>query len=153
MPSIRFDVGFLFALVVSAALVAGCRYEPEQMPEPVPAPSSSSLTYHRESPVADETFASPPEPIDRVAEPEFAEPGPPPPPSEGYAEDSEPVDERATPEQLPAIKTYEVKKGDTLSSISLEQYGTVRRWQEIAEANPGIDPNKMAIGTVLIIPD
>lgn len=42
--------------------------------------------------------------------------------------------------------------GDTLSSIADEYYGDVNLFRRIAEANPTIDPNNIAIGMRLVIP-
>jgi LysM repeat protein len=46
--------------------------------------------------------------------------------------------------------TREVKKGDTLYSISRECEVSVA---EILQANPGLDPNKLKIGQVIVIPE
>jgi nucleoid-associated protein YgaU len=48
---------------------------------------------------------------------------------------------------------YIVKANQTLSTISLERYGTVRHWIEIQAANPGINPNRMHVGDKLNLPD
>jgi LysM repeat protein len=45
-----------------------------------------------------------------------------------------------------------VQKGDTLRSIARRELGDERRWKEIASANPGVDPNKLAIGARLKLP-
>lgn len=157
MHTDRATTATLASSLILLGLLSGCRYEPKAMPEPVPGPTQSSLSYNTESPVEDNTFAEPPADPAPAMDTQFAEPGPPPPPAAGYAQGSQPVaaqePEPALPESFPEVRTYEVKKGDTLSAISLKEYGTVTRWKEIAEANPGIDPNRMQIGTVLILPD
>lgn len=50
--------------------------------------------------------------------------------------------------------THTVQRGDTLSEISRQQYGTPIRWQEIYEANKDRIPDikTLKVGTVLIIP-
>ncbi|MEX0774943.1 MAG: LysM peptidoglycan-binding domain-containing protein [Phycisphaeraceae bacterium] len=48
--------------------------------------------------------------------------------------------------------TYTVKKGDTLSSISRQAYGTAARVKDIAAANNISDPNKIKVGQVLMLP-
>lgn len=45
-----------------------------------------------------------------------------------------------------------VQKGDTLRSIARRELGDERRWKEIASANPGIDPSKLAIGMRVKLP-
>jgi LysM repeat protein len=45
-----------------------------------------------------------------------------------------------------------VQKGDTLRSIARRELGDERRWKEIASANPGVDPKKLAIGARLKLP-
>jgi len=53
----------------------------------------------------------------------------------------------------PATKrTYEVKKGDTLSEIASNELGTWKRWQEIIDANPGLDANNMRVGARIALP-
>lgn len=51
-------------------------------------------------------------------------------------------------------KTYTVKKGDTLQTISKQHYGTVNQWRKIYNANKSKikDPNKVVVGTKLNIP-
>ena len=50
--------------------------------------------------------------------------------------------------------TYKVKKGDTLSTIARAAYGAAGSWQKIFKANPSLpDPNSVAIGTELKIPE
>ena len=49
---------------------------------------------------------------------------------------------------------YIVKPGDTLWSISEQEYGTGYEWIEIIKANPDIvDPGYLAVGQILVIPD
>lgn len=47
---------------------------------------------------------------------------------------------------------YVVKSGDTLSEISLAVLGTSKRWKEIVDANPGLDPQRMVVGARLKMP-
>lgn len=49
-------------------------------------------------------------------------------------------------------RTYVVKKGDTLQEISQQFYGTTKNWRKIADANKLKDPNKLTVGTKLVIP-
>jgi LysM repeat protein len=51
-----------------------------------------------------------------------------------------------------AVRTYTVKKGDTLWAISIRYYGSGLSWRKIADANGVRDPRKLPIGKVLRIP-
>jgi nucleoid-associated protein YgaU len=48
---------------------------------------------------------------------------------------------------------YTVKSGDSLSSIAQDWFGTSSSWTLIATANPSLDPDRLVIGQVLILPD
>lgn len=48
--------------------------------------------------------------------------------------------------------TYTVKKGDTLGKIAKACLGSTSKWQKIAKANPNINPNRLKVGDVLVIP-
>lgn len=54
-----------------------------------------------------------------------------------------------------AGRTYTVKRGDTLSAISLRYYGDANDYMKIYEANRPLlsDPDKIFPGQVLRIPD
>ena len=49
-------------------------------------------------------------------------------------------------------QTYTVRKGDTLWAIATRVYGNGQKWVDIAQANPSIDPAKLAVGQQLILP-
>ncbi len=53
-----------------------------------------------------------------------------------------------------AARSYVVKQGDTLASISRKFYNTSTRWKEIRAANASVidDPQNLKIGTHLVIP-
>ncbi len=55
----------------------------------------------------------------------------------------------------PAGRTYVVRKGDTLFSLARRFYNDERRWRDIWQANRDKlpDPNRLAVGMTLIIPD
>lgn len=55
----------------------------------------------------------------------------------------------------PAGKTYTVVKGDSLSKIAKREYGDVREWRKIYEANKDVidDPDLIEPGQHLIIPE
>ncbi len=48
--------------------------------------------------------------------------------------------------------TYVVAKGDVLSRIAERQLGSSKRWREIVELNPGLDPAKLFVGKRLVMP-
>ena len=48
--------------------------------------------------------------------------------------------------------TYRVASGDILGKIAQERLGRASRWREIVELNPGINPNRLEVGTVLRLP-
>jgi nucleoid-associated protein YgaU len=53
-----------------------------------------------------------------------------------------------------AGRTYVVRSGDTLFSISRKFYKSSKRWKEILEANRKSirDPKKLTVGEKLVIP-
>ena len=55
----------------------------------------------------------------------------------------------------PTGKTYTVVKGDSLSKIAKREYGDVREWRKIYEANKDVidNPDLIEPGQDLIIPD
>lgn len=61
-----------------------------------------------------------------------------------------PAPSKVTP--APKTRTYVVKKGDTLSKISIKFYGTAAKWRKIADANKLKNPNRIFPGQKLKIP-
>ncbi len=61
----------------------------------------------------------------------------------------------AAPATRAKTGTYTVAKGDTLCQISVKVYGSPRGWSKIYDANRNVipDPDKLAQGTRLVIPD
>ena len=61
----------------------------------------------------------------------------------------------AEPDAVVAPRTYEVKKGDSLSKIAKHVYGDASKWKAIFEANGDLltNPDKIYPGQVLTIPD
>jgi nucleoid-associated protein YgaU len=51
-----------------------------------------------------------------------------------------------------SVKTYEVQAGDTLGEIALAVLGTSKRWKELVDLNPGIDPEHLRVGARLRLP-
>ena len=56
-----------------------------------------------------------------------------------------------TPNSLP--RTYTVQEGDTFGSIAVKYYSEERMWYQIAQANPSIDPKRLQIGQVIVLPN
>jgi len=48
--------------------------------------------------------------------------------------------------------TYTVKSGDVLGVIAQRELGSSKRWPEIVELNPGIDPDRLIVGARLSMP-
>jgi nucleoid-associated protein YgaU len=46
-----------------------------------------------------------------------------------------------------------VKEGDSLASIWRDLTGSERGWEQLQQANPGLDPSRLKIGQVLKVPD
>lgn len=62
-----------------------------------------------------------------------------------------PVPRRDTTNEQ-ARASYTVKAGDTLSAIAARQLGSSARWQDIVAANPGLAPETLKVGQVIVIP-
>jgi nucleoid-associated protein YgaU len=58
-----------------------------------------------------------------------------------------------TPTARPATTAYTIRPGDTLISIAERHYGSQNYWDEIAQANPLIDPVRLKPGDVIQLPD
>ena len=88
----------------------------------------------------------PPEPVENESFSDFPE----------IPAASEPI---AYPEPVPAPAPraaaptrYTIQRGDTLWSISERVYRDGQRWREILAANPGLEPTKMRVGQVIVLP-
>lgn len=51
-----------------------------------------------------------------------------------------------------ATTTYTVASGDTLGGIAKKTYGRESAWTAIRDANPGVNPNNLKVGTALKLP-
>lgn len=109
------------------------------------------------------------EPVSQVPPPNYAaEPEPLPPvsispgsPSIGDPNFNQPIEGTPSgpgtyePEPLPpqpVSRTYTIAKGDTLWSIATREYGSGQKWKDIAQANPSVDPKKLAVGQQITLP-
>ena len=99
--------------------------------------------------------SAPPSPADLIHEAERREAGtgaakiPTPAPENDrppYTPPSTPVD------PVPSNEEYVVKAGETMADIAERKYGDPNKWSIIAKANAAVNPNRMKIGTKLILP-
>lgn len=77
---------------------------------------------------------------------------------ESEESESEPLEsatsEGATSDPAAAtdVRRHRVESGETLSSIAARYYGDAAEWRRVADANPGLDADRLAIGTVILVP-
>lgn len=78
---------------------------------------------------------------------------PPPAPKADFSNVQAGVESTA-PKVEPAVQTYTVVKGDSLSKIAKHFYGNANKWRPIFEANRDQldDPDRIKPGQVLKIP-
>ncbi len=88
-------------------------------------------------------------PTERDEAPAERAPAPPPPAPGGTPP---PAPAPAPHERVPTDEQYTVRARDTLYEIAERFYGDGTLWPLIRQANPGIDPNRLRIGTPLRIP-
>ena len=50
-------------------------------------------------------------------------------------------------------RTYTIQSKDTLWSIAKHHLDDGKRWKEIVDENPGLDPQKLCIGQVIRLPE
>ena len=78
-------------------------------------------------------------------------------PGRGDADDvasATPAVKRTEPEPAPAARrTYKVQRGDSFDSIARRLLGSASRRTDIARLNPSVRPERMQVGTVLVLPD
>ena len=117
-------------------------------PWPTPTPASRPLSV---PPAAGPTT----QPAEPLPGPSHGAPGVAVPPSPA----TEPPPPAATPTFPPdrttpttAAKKHTVAKGETLSVIAEQYYGDKNLWPKIKAANPAIDPDRLLVGQVLVIP-
>lgn len=94
-------------------------------------------------------YSGPAYTVPSYSQPRYAapqQPGPAPVPAPNVAE---PV---AVAPPRPAMRTYVVRSGDTLSAIARLHYGDSRKWTRIATANPNINPDALKEGQKIVVP-
>lgn len=64
----------------------------------------------------------------------------------------EPKRQNPTSGGLGTQRTSTVVAGDTLQSIATQEFGSPRRWRELADVNAIDDPMRLRTGTVLFVP-
>ncbi|MEE8467432.1 MAG: LysM domain-containing protein [Planctomycetota bacterium] len=57
-----------------------------------------------------------------------------------------------TPAKAQGGEYYVVQPGDVLGTIALKKLGTSKRWREILDLNPKVDPRRLLVGTKLRLP-
>jgi nucleoid-associated protein YgaU len=127
--------------------------------EPSPAPDSATERPLRVGPLPLEKTPTPPATASDTspAQPDSATagaaPGVPVPPRrpESAREDtSARIRDAAKPRPEPI--RYTVEDSDTLTYIARQKYGDGKYWTKIRDANPGINPDHLLVGQVLILP-
>ncbi len=130
-------IGWALVVVLCMGLAVGCNNKKEDVSAAPPESSQPPMFPEESVPKVEPAPAPAPAPVDAAVEPA---PAPAPAPKESYAKPKAP-------------KTYVVQKGDTLQKISMKFYNTNNKWKKIQQANKGIDPDKLKVGTKLTIPD
>lgn len=123
---------------------AGCaKKKKAELAEPMPVPPAAHEPAYGSQPGG---IATAPAPAPVVLPPVQEAPAP------------APVAPAPVPAPAPKVKasaggkTYTVQKGDTLWKIAAKHYGSGQKWQDIARANPSIDPNKLKAGQQIVLP-
>lgn len=130
---------------------AGCaKKKKADLAEPTPAPAAHEPAYGSQP----GAIATAPAPAPVVLPPVQEAPAPAP-----LAPVPAPAPAPAAPKAKSSAvkasaggKNYTVQKGDTLWKIAQKHYGSGQKWQEIAKANPSIDPNKLKAGQQIVLP-
>ncbi len=127
-------------------------------PQPVSEEPQSDPATPGEDP-SDEAPASPTEDIAGPADGPRRAPGldpadPVDEPTEPGTEPEADPDPRPVPPAPGTIpRNYTVQEGDTFASIAEAFYGDESAWYNIAQANPSIDPKRLQIGQVIVLPN
>jgi LysM repeat protein len=120
----------------------------EEMPE-TPAATAPEVATEEPSVEPSEPPATPAAEEGAPESPDLAATTPEAPPSPAAEEPAPAVE---TPAATGAPGTYTIAPGDTLAKIAARLYGDATRWRVIANANPGLNPNRLLIGQVIKLP-
>lgn len=113
-------------------------------------------------PIEEPASEDPIRPTDETEAPtEEPRPGPAPEPADPIEETSDPTaepEDEPSPRPVPPDpagipRTYTVQSGDTFASIAEAFYGEERAWFDIAQANPSVDPKRLQVGQVIVLPN
>lgn len=104
---------------------AGCGYLPPRTARPRPVMNDDLFTL----------LGGPAEKAGEKAEP-APKPEPPPPP----------------PPPPPVVRKHLMLKGETLWQLAVRYYGDGQQWVKIQEANPGVKPTAIRVGTEITVP-
>jgi nucleoid-associated protein YgaU len=130
---------------VAAALMLSACQKPQAKPEAYPVESTPV-------PALDQSERTAVQPLDTYN----TQPVRPMDPEPAYTPPPQPVTIKPAEKSVKPShgKTYVVQKGDNLTKISKKFYNTPNRWKDIYDANKARvkDPNKLQVGTKLIIP-
>ena len=126
--------------------LAGCTAKKDP---PQPASPSQQLQAPPASPAAAPQSAAPAAPAASAAKPAPAAPATKPAAAAAPKQAPSPTQE---PAAAAGAKTYTIKPGDNLWKISKEVYGDATKYTRIIEANPGLNPDNMKVGTKIVIP-
>ncbi len=74
-------------------------------------------------------------------------------PSRAATASPAPTSSGATTAPPADARVHTVQRDEYLIDISEKYYGTTTRWKLIADANPGVNPNRLLVGQKLVIPN
>ncbi|MEM6503966.1 MAG: LysM peptidoglycan-binding domain-containing protein [Planctomycetota bacterium] len=123
---------------------------PTDLVRPAPESSADAVTEDSETPAeeAAEPVEEPrPAPGEETAGPaeETREPAVEP--------ETEPSTRPIPPDPGTIPRTYTVEAGETFASIAEKFYGEERAWFDIAQANPSVDPKRLQVGQIIVLPN
>ncbi len=99
------------------------------------------------------TFGNPPGGLPPIGNPGFNSGigGMTPPPGPGgFSQPLPPVE--TTPPPVTEGKVHVVKSGEVLGDIAQQYLGSAKKWKDLVQANPGLDPKSLKVGQKINIP-
>jgi 5'-nucleotidase len=138
---------FRITAALGVGLVGGCQ---AQQPKPSAALAAGSVMDVKPVKTVRPTYSNP----QFVTPPE--EPTAAPVVTPVYASTPDPTPaprpHKSAHSDLAVAGKYKVKKGDTLYRIAKTQYGDGKKWIQIASANPGVTPQSLKVGQMIVVP-